>query len=82
VSGSTRIGAGVMIAAQAGLTGHLTIGDGARIGAQSGVMQDVPAGEEVLGAPAQNARSFFREVVTLRKLAQSGRKGQKTGNET
>ncbi len=80
VSGSTQIGPGVMIAAQAGLTGHLNIGAGARIGAQSGVMQDVPAGEEVLGAPAQNVKSFFREVVTLRKLAQTGRKGQKTGN--
>jgi UDP-3-O-[3-hydroxymyristoyl] glucosamine N-acyltransferase len=78
VSGSTQIGPGVMIAAQAGLTGHLTIGAGARIGAQSGVMQDVPAGEEVLGAPAQNVKSFFREVITLRKLAQGGRK--KTGN--
>jgi UDP-3-O-[3-hydroxymyristoyl] glucosamine N-acyltransferase len=78
VSGSTQIGPGVMIAAQAGLTGHLNIGAGARIGAQSGVMQDVPAGEEVLGAPAQNVKAFFREVITLRKLAQDGRK--KTGN--
>jgi UDP-3-O-[3-hydroxymyristoyl] glucosamine N-acyltransferase len=75
VSGSTQIGPGVMIAAQAGLTGHLNIGAGARIGAQSGVMQDVPAGEEVLGSPAQASKSFFREVITLRKLAQSGRKG-------
>jgi len=80
VSGSTQIGPGVMIAAQAGLTGHLNIGAGARIGAQSGVMQDVPAGEEVLGAPAQNIKSFFREVITLRKLAQGGRKGPKAGN--
>ncbi len=81
VSGSTQIGQGVMIAAQAGLTGHLKIGDKARIGAKSGVMQDVLAGEEVLGAPAQNAKSFFREVVTLRKLAQAGRKGQTQGPE-
>ena len=80
VSGSTHIGPGAMIAAQAGLTGHLNIGAGARIGAQSGVMQDVPAGEEVLGAPAQNAKAFFREVLTLRKLAQNARKGPKTGN--
>jgi len=80
VSGSTQIGPGVMIAAQAGLTGHLNIGAGARIGAQSGVMADVPAGEEVLGAPAQNVKAFFREVITLRKLVQAGRKGPKTGN--
>ncbi len=78
VSGSTQIGPGVMIAAQAGLTGHLNIGAGARIGAQSGVMQDVAAGEEVLGSPAQGAKSFFREVITLRKLAQPGRASPKT----
>ena len=79
ISGSTTIGPQVMIAAQAGLTGHLNIGRGARIGAQSGVMNDVGPGEEVLGAPAQNAKAFFREVVTLRKLAQSGRKSNKAG---
>jgi UDP-3-O-[3-hydroxymyristoyl] glucosamine N-acyltransferase len=73
ISGSTSIGAQVMVAAQAGLTGHLTIGDGARIGAQAGVMQDVPPGQSVIGSPAQDQKSFFREVVTLRKLAQSRR---------
>jgi UDP-3-O-[3-hydroxymyristoyl] glucosamine N-acyltransferase len=79
ISGSTTIAEQVMIAAQAGLTGHLTIGRGARIGAQSGVMNDVGPGEEVLGAPAQNAKAFFREVVTLRKLALSGRKPKAGG---
>ncbi len=73
ISGSTVLGEQVMIAAQAGLTGHLSIGRGAKIGAQSGVMADVPAGQEVLGAPAQPAKAFFREVVTLRKLATAGR---------
>jgi UDP-3-O-[3-hydroxymyristoyl] glucosamine N-acyltransferase len=80
ISGSTQIGAGVMIAAQAGLTGHLSIGKGARIGAQAGVMQDVAAGEEVLGSPAQAVKSFFREVITLRKLAKNGRKETPAGN--
>ncbi|HUW79302.1 MAG TPA: UDP-3-O-(3-hydroxymyristoyl)glucosamine N-acyltransferase, partial [Acidocella sp.] len=79
VSGSTTIGAQAMIAAQAGITGHLTIGPGARIGAQSGVMANVGAGEEVLGAPAQSVKAFFREVITLRKLAQTGRKPNKAG---
>ncbi|OYV41289.1 MAG: UDP-3-O-(3-hydroxymyristoyl)glucosamine N-acyltransferase, partial [Acidocella sp. 20-61-6] len=78
ISGSTVIGERVMIAAQAGLTGHLQVGTGARIGAQSGVMADVPAGAELVGSPAQNAKAFFREVVTLRKLAQTGRKPAKT----
>lgn len=79
VSGSTQIGQGVMIAGQAGLTGHLTIGDGARIGAQAGVMQDVGAGEDVMGSPAQDIKKHFREVVTLRKLAQTGRRKGTSG---
>jgi UDP-3-O-[3-hydroxymyristoyl] glucosamine N-acyltransferase len=77
VSGSTQIGPGVMIAGQAGLAGHLTIGARARIGAKSGVMQDVAAGDEVLGSPARSAKTFFREVVTLRKLALLGQKRDK-----
>lgn len=77
ISGSTIIGEQVMIAAQAGLTGHLNIGKRARIGAQSGVMADVAAGAEVLGSPAQPSKLYLREVVTLRKLAQAGRKSAK-----
>jgi UDP-3-O-[3-hydroxymyristoyl] glucosamine N-acyltransferase len=78
VSGSTIIGERVIIAAQAGLTGHLNIGNGARIGAQAGVMADLEAGAEVVGSPAQPLRAFFREVATLRKLVQAGRKPTKT----
>ncbi|MDD2794915.1 UDP-3-O-(3-hydroxymyristoyl)glucosamine N-acyltransferase [Acidocella sp.] len=79
VSGSTAIGPQVMIAAQAGLTGHLTIGRGARIGAQAGVMTDIAPGEEVMGSPSQPSKTFFREVITLRKLAQYGRKSKNAG---
>jgi UDP-3-O-[3-hydroxymyristoyl] glucosamine N-acyltransferase len=77
ISGSTSVGDQAMIAAQAGLTGHLSIGQGARIGAQAGVMNDVPAGLEVMGSPSQPAKAFFREVVTLRRLAKAGRKPDK-----
>lgn len=79
ISGSTNVGAQVMIAAQAGLVGHISIGDKARIGAQAGVMSDVPAGEQVVGSPAQQSKAFFREVVTLRKLARNGRKSTDPG---
>ena len=69
ISGSTILGDHVMLGGQAGLTGHLRIGRGARIGAQAGVMADVPAGAEVVGSPAQKARTFFRELAVLRRLA-------------
>ncbi|MDE8342276.1 MAG: UDP-3-O-(3-hydroxymyristoyl)glucosamine N-acyltransferase [Acidocella sp.] len=81
VSGSTTIGDQAMVAAQAGLAGHLNIGRGARIGAQAGVMADVAAGIEVLGAPAQPAKAFFREVVTLRKLVKASRGDAKTNQK-
>ncbi len=75
ISGSTELGDFVVIAAQAGLTGHLQVGGRARIGAQAGVMADVPAGQDVVGSPAQPVRSFFREVAVLRRLVRERRRG-------
>jgi UDP-3-O-[3-hydroxymyristoyl] glucosamine N-acyltransferase len=74
VAGSTVIGDQVMLAAQAGIAGHLNIGRGARVGAQSGVMADIPPGQDVFGTPSQPSKAYFRQVVTLRKLAGIGRK--------
>jgi UDP-3-O-[3-hydroxymyristoyl] glucosamine N-acyltransferase len=74
VSGSTILEDHVIIAAQAGLTGHLRMGKGSRIGAQAGVMADVPPRAEVVGSPAQPVRTFFREVATLRRLVRAGAK--------
>ncbi len=69
IAGSTALEDFVVVAAQAGLDGHLRIGTRARIGAQSGVMADVAAGADVVGSPAQPVRDFFRQVATLKKLA-------------
>ncbi len=74
ISGSTVLEDFVVVAAQAGLTGHLRIGRKARIGAQAGVMADVDAGLDVIGSPAQPSREFFRGVVALRKLARPQRR--------
>ncbi len=70
ISGSTELGDFAVVAAQAGLTGHLRIGARARIGAQAGVMADVAEGQDVVGSPAMPVRSFFRQVATLRRLAE------------
>jgi UDP-3-O-[3-hydroxymyristoyl] glucosamine N-acyltransferase len=70
ISGSTELGDFTVVAAQAGLTGHLRIGARARIGAQAGVMADVAEGQDVVGSPAMPVRSFFRQVATLRRLAE------------
>lgn len=70
VSGSTEMGPFSVLAAQGGLAGHLKVGAGAQIGAQAGVMRDVEAGEKVIGSPAMPIKQFFRQVSTLKKLAE------------
>lgn len=70
VAGSTQLGDFVVLAAQSGVAGHLKIGTGARLGAKSGVMNDIPAGESHFGIPAAPVKEYFRQVATLRRLAQ------------
>ena len=53
VSGSSRLGRGVVLAGQVGVADHVTIGDGVIVGAQSGIPASLPAGEKVLGSPAR-----------------------------
>jgi UDP-3-O-[3-hydroxymyristoyl] glucosamine N-acyltransferase len=68
ISGSCRVGSGVTMGGQVGLGDHLTIGDGVKIGAKSGLHRDTPAGSEVFGYPALDAREAFRVASALRKL--------------
>jgi UDP-3-O-[3-hydroxymyristoyl] glucosamine N-acyltransferase len=68
VSGSTQIGDFVMMGGQAGIAGHLKIETGAKIAAQSGVMRDIPAGQDVMGTPAQPIKSYLRQVAFLARL--------------
>lgn len=67
-SGSVRLEDFVMIGGQAGISGHLHIGPGARIAAQSGVTKDVPAGQTVVGFPAEESKSFWRKLARLNRL--------------
>lgn len=71
ISGSTVLEDNVVMAAQAGLVGHIRIGAGARIGAQCGVMSDVAPREDVIGSPAMPFREFFRNVAYLRKITKA-----------
>ncbi len=79
ISGSTTLEDHVMLGGQAGITGHLHIGQRARIGAQAGVMNDVPAGADFVGAPAQPSRAFFREYLALRRIARDHNARQPKG---
>ena len=68
ISGSTKVGMGVILGGQVGLVGHLDIGDGARLGAQSGVMNDIPSGETYSGYPAGPHRDWLRELGAVHQL--------------
>jgi UDP-3-O-[3-hydroxymyristoyl] glucosamine N-acyltransferase len=72
IAGSTVLEDQVVLAAQAGVAGHLRVGTGARIGGQAGVMADVPPRSDVVGAPAQPVKAFFKEVATIRRWVRSG----------
>ena len=73
ISGSTKLGMGVIVAGQAGIVGHLNIGDGARIAAQSGVAHDLEPGESVGGSPSRPAAVWRRTVASLDHLAEMRR---------
>ena len=81
ISGSCELGDFVALGGQAGLAGHLKIGMGAQIGASSGLMNDVPAGQRWIGAPAKPIKEFWREMAALGKLAQESRKAGAAAKE-
>lgn len=68
IAGSAVLEDYVVLAAQVGVAGHLTIGMGAKVGAMAGVMRDVPAGEDVLGAPAVPVKQFMRQIAAISRL--------------
>ncbi|NIA09147.1 MAG: UDP-3-O-(3-hydroxymyristoyl)glucosamine N-acyltransferase, partial [Nitrospiraceae bacterium] len=68
ISGSTRLGKGVMLGGQVGIVGHIDIGDGVMIGAQSGVNKSIPAGQVVLGSPAMPHKKWKRCVAVFKHL--------------
>jgi UDP-3-O-[3-hydroxymyristoyl] glucosamine N-acyltransferase len=74
ISGSTKLGDGVMIGGQAGLAGHLNIGSFAQIAAQSGVMKDIEPKQIQGGSPAMPIMQWHRQTSALKKLVAKGEK--------
>jgi UDP-3-O-[3-hydroxymyristoyl] glucosamine N-acyltransferase len=69
IAGSTVLEDFVRVGGQAAIAGHLRIEQGAQIGAQAGVISDLPSDAIVLGSPAQPKQEFFRQVLTLKRMA-------------
>jgi UDP-3-O-[3-hydroxymyristoyl] glucosamine N-acyltransferase len=68
IAGSCSTGDYVVMAGQVGVADHVHIGDRAMVGAKAGVMKDIPAGQSVLGAPAQPEREAKVMLLTLERL--------------
>ncbi|MFK7791864.1 MAG: UDP-3-O-(3-hydroxymyristoyl)glucosamine N-acyltransferase [Devosiaceae bacterium] len=79
IAGSSVLEDFVAIGGQSGIAGHIRIGMGAQIAAASNVKDDVPAGGRWAGTPAKPARTVFRELAAIKRLAEQ--KGAKKASE-
>ncbi|WOD42410.1 UDP-3-O-(3-hydroxymyristoyl)glucosamine N-acyltransferase [Hwangdonia lutea] len=68
LAGSVTLGDGVIIGGSASIKDHTTVESGATVGAGSGVMNNVKAGQTVLGYPAQEARDMLKQWVAVRRF--------------
>jgi UDP-3-O-[3-hydroxymyristoyl] glucosamine N-acyltransferase len=68
ISGSTKLGRGVMLGGQAGLVGHIEIGDHAMVAAQAGIHKNVAPRQIVMGSPQRPHRDFLRIEACISRL--------------
>jgi UDP-3-O-[3-hydroxymyristoyl] glucosamine N-acyltransferase len=68
ISGSTKLGMGVVCWGQSGVVGHITIGDRATINAQAGVGHDLEPGARVAGSPATPDVAWARNSAVFNRL--------------
>jgi len=68
IAGSCVLGDGVICGGQVGVGDHITIGAGSQLGGQSGVTHDIPAGSQLFGTPAQDAKQSFRNSAAVQRL--------------
>jgi len=68
ISGSTKLGKGVVMAARSGAVGHVEIGDGVQVSTQSIVTRDQPAGARLSGFPALDHKRWLRAITAFGDL--------------
>jgi UDP-3-O-[3-hydroxymyristoyl] glucosamine N-acyltransferase len=72
LAGSVVLEDYVVMGGQSGVADHIRVAKGTRIAAKSGVIADVTVRSDLVGAPAQPAKAFFRELAMIRRWARSG----------
>jgi len=68
MSGSTRVGTGVVFAGQAASTHDVTIASGVRLGGRAVATKDILEPGDYLGYPAQPENEYKRQTVAQRRL--------------
>jgi UDP-3-O-[3-hydroxymyristoyl] glucosamine N-acyltransferase len=68
IAGSSELEDEVILAGQAGVTGHVRLGRGTRVGAKSVVTKDIGPGRHVTGIPAVDVEQWREATVLLRRL--------------
>ena len=73
IAGSSSTGDNVVLAGQVGIADHLHLADNVTVGAQSGVMNNVEAGQIVVGSPAASRRQRLFEWALIGRLPEMRR---------
>ncbi len=68
VGGSVRAGDHLLMGGGAVIADHRVLGAGVQVAGFSAVVQDMPAGEKVAGAPARPGREFFAQLRATYRL--------------
>ncbi len=68
ISGKVTLEDGVVLYGQVGVGQNVTIGAGAVVLGRGGVTKSLPGGKTYNGNPAQEARTWLRELAALRRL--------------
>ena len=71
IAGSSTLGDFVALGGGVGVSDHVTIGEGAQLAAASNAHADIPPGERFGGTPAKPLKLWFREIMTLARLART-----------
>jgi UDP-3-O-[3-hydroxymyristoyl] glucosamine N-acyltransferase len=64
----------VVLAGQAGVSGHIKLGDGAQVAAKSAALTSVEPGTQVAGIPAVELRKWRRQSVMIARLEEMSRR--------
>ena len=68
VAGSTKVGEWCMFGGQVGVAGHIKVGNKVNLGAQSGVPGNIKDGQNLIGTPPIELKSYFKSSVLFKKL--------------